>query len=246
MKLAVISDIHGNLEAFSAVLEEMRQIRPHTIISLGDNIGYGPDSEAVMGLMAAYGIESVLGNHEMVVKNPKTMRWFNPMAQKALNITLSQLSPDSVRRIRTYPAFLVREGIRFVHGAPPVSPFLYLFQLTEDRLAQKMERMKQAICFAGHTHDLGMTTWDRQQLVLGKLMPGACCLDPGKKYLINAGSVGQPRDGTPRAKFIIYDTVSREMAVHATAYPFKKTQEKIIAAGIPEMYAAKLALEFDS
>lgn len=244
MRLAVISDIHGNLEAFTAVLEELAQVRPDGIISLGDNIGYGPDSEAVMELVAAHGVESILGNHEMVVKTPKSIRWFNPMARKALDYTLGELSASSVEAIRAYPQVLVRENMRFVHGAPPRSPFVYLFQFEEERLAEKMAGLREWICFAGHTHDLGVTVWDGREVTTHSLAQGTLELDPGKKYLINAGSVGQPRDGTPDAKYMVIDTETRVLAVRYLPYSYEKTQKKIIAAGIPRMFADKLAMRF--
>ncbi|MFO7910625.1 MAG: metallophosphoesterase family protein [Desulfotignum sp.] len=246
MKFAVLSDIHGNLEALHTVMEEIRHQRVDTVITLGDNIGYGPDSQAVMDLLAEHKIASVLGNHEMAVKNRASLEWFNPMAQKALEITLAQLSGPAVAKICKLPFFLVKEDLRFVHGVPPANLFLYLFQVPEKKLIQKLDRLQERICFVGHTHDLGIISWDGDRLSKDKPRPGIIQLDQNKKYIINAGSVGQPRDGTPEAKFLVYDTQTRQLSVMAVAYPFAETGKKIIAAGIPKMYAEKLAVGADA
>lgn len=246
MKLAVISDVHGNLEAVSRVLAEVEKVRPHAVVSLGDNIGYGPDSQAVMDRLTAYGVKSVLGNHEMAVKNTQALKWFNPVARKALNQAISQLSPAALTAIRSFPRARVLENMRFVHGVPPCSPFLYLFQLSERKLAKKMADLEEQVCFAGHTHDLGLMVWDGENLTRRNLPRGTLELCRDKKYLINAGSVGQPRDGTPDAKYLLMDTRTGELTVRFVPYPFEITQKKIIAAGIPEMYAAKLNMRFPS
>ena len=242
MKIAVLSDIHGNLEALQTVLAEIHTLGLDKVVCLGDNIGYGPDSPAVMDLLAEHQIASVLGNHEMAVKNRASLEWFNPMAQKALEITLSQLSGPAVAKICKLPFFLVKHGLRFVHGVPPANVFLYLFQVPEKKLIQKLNRLREHICFVGHTHNLGIISWDGDRLSKDKPGPGIVQLDQNKKYIINAGSVGQPRDGTPAAKFVVYDTQTCQLSVRAVDYPFAETGKKIIAAGIPKMYAEKLAV----
>ncbi len=241
MKLAVLSDIHGNLEAFQAVLDEIQHLSIDRVISLGDNIGYGPDSEAVVSLIRARGIASVLGNHEMAVQKKETLAWFNPTAQKAWVIARTQLSDASLAWIGTLPRYLVTRGLRFVHGVPPDSMFLYLFQLPEKKLIQKLALSKESVCFVGHTHELGIISWDGTRLEKRTAAPGTYPLEPDRQYIINAGSVGQPRDGTPGAKFVLFDTRTLELTVKSVSYPFEKTRKKIIAAGIPEMYADRLA-----
>lgn len=241
MKLAVLSDIHGNLEAFQAVLDVIDPLSIDRVISLGDNIGYGPDSESVTALIRARNIASVLGNHEMAVKKKETLAWFNPTAQKAWTIARSQLSGDSLDWIGTLPRYRVLAGARFVHGVPPNSMFLYLFQLPEKKMVQKLALSKESVCFVGHTHELGLISWDGTRLGRENAAPGTYPLDPARKYIINAGSVGQPRDGTAGAKFVLFDTETLVLTVKSVPYPFEKTRQKIIAAGIPEIYADRLA-----
>ncbi len=240
MKLAVLSDIHGNLEAFQAVIDALEDHPVDRVISLGDNIGYGPDSEAVVALIRHRNLFSVLGNHEMAVKNPRHLAWFNPVAKRALAVAQSQLSEASLAWIKQLPRSLVSAGLRFVHGVPPDSAFLYVFQVPENKLIQKLARSKEPVCFVGHTHELGIISWDGTRLEKQTTVPGTYLLETGRHYIINAGSVGQPRDGTPEAKFILFDTDTHELTVNAVPYPFEHTQKKIIAAGIPAMYAHRL------
>ena len=245
MILSVISDIHGNLEAFSEVLKAIKTINPHKIISLGDNIGYGPNPEEVMTLISEHRIESVLGNHEMVVKDYQLIRWFNPVAQKAVEYTLQHLSKSSIKAIKAYKNFIVKDDLRFVHGVPPCSMFLYIFQLQDSNIMKKLDNMEQRICFIGHTHELGIIKYDSRKLVKSSLNKRKKVqLRKNCRYIINAGSVGQPRDGDTSAKFMVFDTEKDTIEVKYIPYDFTLTARKIIEAGLPRVYAEKLSRRF--
>lgn len=240
MLIAVFADIHGNLEAFTEVLNDMKEYPVDRVFSLGDNVGYGPDPEKVMDLIRENNIESVLGNHEKVVIEESFVAWFNPLAQKAVIYTKANLSPRSVREFQDLPKSRVFENLRFVHGVPPASPVLYVFQLSDDKLERRMKDMDERVCFIGHTHDLGLVVYDGDSLIRTDLNPGETYLDPEKKFLVNVGSVGQPRDGDTRAKYVLYDTQTHVLTLKAVDYDNKATAEKIIRAGIPGQYADKL------
>lgn len=240
MLIAVFADIHGNLEAFNQVLAHIYEHPVSRIFSLGDNVGYGPDPEPVMQLIRKNRIRSVLGNHEKAMIEDPFIAWFNPSAQDAIYYTRDHLSVKSMEEIRDYPKSRVFKNIRFVHGAPPSSPVLYLFQLEDDKLAKRISTLTEPLTFAGHTHDLGLIEWDGKQLSRKVLKPGKITLDPDKRYIVNVGSVGQPRDGDTRAKYILFDTETRALTVNALAYDNQLTASKIIKAGIPEQYARNL------
>ena len=241
MKLVVLSDIHGNLEALTRVLEKIDAVRPDRLICLGDNIGYGPDSDRVVDMVQEMGIESVLGNHEMAAKDPRFLACFNPVAQESVRHMNATLTDATLDTIRTFEKVLVKDGIRFVHGAPQQSPFLYLFQFSDPALAAKMGKMRENICFVGHTHELQLIRLDTDgRLYRNVLNEGRIRLAANAKYIINAGSVGQPRDGNNNAKFVVYDSEERELKVVFVPYPFRKTAEKIIASGLPRSFADKL------
>ena len=240
MRIAVIADIHGNFEAFKEVLAGIRTDHVDRIISLGDNVGYGPDPEPVMALIRDHKIDSVLGNHEMAMKDNSFIAWFNPLAQKALLYTRENLSALSFEQIRTFPKSLVVDDMRFVHGAPPSSPVLYLFQIPDARLVKRLDVLEERIFFVGHTHELMLIDYYGKDIRRNDLYPGEIHLEKGKKYMINVGSVGQPRDMDKRAKYVLYDTESGLLTVKSVDYPNTITADKIIRAGIPKQYAEKL------
>lgn len=242
MKIAVISDIHSNLDAFLETVDVIDRRHPDLVVSLGDNIGYGPDPEAVMALIRSRPILSVLGNHEMALIHPHLAAWFNPRARISLEFTRDRLSDDSMQQIRFLPRVLVRNGIRFVHGCPDQSVFLYLFQVTRSNLKKKLAALTERLCFVGHTHDLGLVRFDPaagsvDELPLGQ---GKTRLDPEMKYIVSAGSVGQPRDGNRDAKLVLLDTRSLELDVRFIPYNRQATIEKMTRLGLPPSFAEKL------
>ncbi len=242
MKIAVISDIHGNLEALTAVLEHLGTCAVDRIISLGDNIGYGPDPNEVMNLLVRENIESILGNHEMVIKAPRFLNWFNPVARKSAVKTTAALSSHHVRTIHTFEKSMVKGHLGFVHGVPPHSPFLYTFQLSDSALAQKISKMNPTVCFCGHTHELEMIECTGpNELVRRSLHQGGEPLKKETRYLINVGSVGQPRETNKDAKVVIYDDRTHTIEVLFIPYPYPVTMQKILDAGLPESFALKLS-----
>jgi len=242
MKLAILSDIHGNLEALTAVINRLETYTVDQIISLGDNIGYGPNPNEVMDLLAQKKIKSILGNHEMVVKHPRFITWFNPVAQKSVKNTNEALSPHHIKTIHTFKKHMVKENLRFVHGVPPHSPFLYPFQLSDKALARKISALAQPICFCGHTHELELIECTcHVELIRHPLSQGLQTLKKNSKYLINAGSVGQPRDANKDAKVILYESLTHTIEVLYVPYPYPVTMQKIRDAGLPESFATKLS-----
>jgi len=240
MRLAVISDIHGNLEAWRAVLADIDQSGVDEIVSLGDNIGYGPDSEAVMAEIRRRRIPSVLGNHELVIKHPRFYKWFNPHVQKTLDLTFQQLSPETVAQIQSMDLAMVRHGCRLVHGFPRKSALMYLFQMTEEKIFKAFTRFPERLCFVGHTHDLRLIAVTESRVSDRPFARGPNPLSEGSRYLINAGSVGQPRDGDNRAKYVIYDTETDILEVRCLPYDIEAVVQKILAAGYPEVFALRL------
>jgi diadenosine tetraphosphatase ApaH/serine/threonine PP2A family protein phosphatase len=240
VRLAVIADVHGNLEAFCAVLADIDGAGIDRVISLGDNIGYGAESEAVMALIRERGIPSVLGNHELAVKAPRFYRWFNPKVRRTLQLTFSGLSEQTVADIRRMAPFRVEWGCRFVHGFPPRSVVLYLYQMSERNICRAFERIDEARCFIGHTHDLALVQVSGRKPTYLPFSRGISPLDDAARYLINVGSVGQPRDGDNRAKYVIWDRSASSVEVRYVPYDIEAAAAKILAAGYPEYFAARL------
>ncbi|MBU0992993.1 MAG: metallophosphatase family protein [Proteobacteria bacterium] len=240
MRIAILSDIHGNLEALNSIFDVLDQIRPDTIISLGDNVGYGPDPEKVMQILRRRNIPSILGNHELAVKRESFINWFNPVSKMAVHHTLANLSRESVNQINHYPRFLVFENMRFVHGAPLAAVAIYIYQISDDKLAGNFQKMAENVAFIGHTHDLGLIEYDGERVLHNTLSKGQVILNKNRKYIVNAGSVGQPRDGDNSAKFVMFNTETYQLDVRYVPYDYQRTAEKIKNEGLPDQFADKL------
>jgi predicted phosphodiesterase len=240
MKIALLSDIHGNMDAFEQVLADIDGRGVASIFSLGDNIGYGAEPERVVQTLKTRGIPSVMGNHELAAKQPDFLDWFNPTARKSLTMTFNMLSADSMAFISGLPDYRVIHGCRLVHGFPPDSPTLYLFQMPPGDKQNAMRDLPERICFVGHTHVLDLVSYDGSTLAEVAFKEGANRLDPALHYLVNIGSVGQPRDGELRAKYVIWDPGASTLDIRCVPYDAQAAAAKIIAAGMPGEHALRL------
>jgi predicted phosphodiesterase len=240
MRLAVISDIHGNLEAFREVLIDIDTTHIDQVVCLGDNVGYGPEPEAVVKLLRERRIPSVMGNHELGITDPGIIRWFNSSAQASLLLTRRLISDDTYAFITGLPATLVLVDCLGVHGCPPDSITRYLFDVDKEELLVLLKNLTQRLVFVGHTHDLELIGWDGLELVRRELGPGVVTLQQSHRYLVNVGSVGQPRDGNNNAKYVIWDNVANLLEVRFVSYDIAKTADKIIQLGFPRFYASRL------
>ncbi len=240
MLLAVIADIHANLEALLAVLADMDERGPKAVVSLGDNVGYGPDPEAVLAMLADRNIPSVRGNHEWALIDPFRERGFNPLARQALERTRDLLSAAWLTRLTDLPASLSLYGFRFVHGLPPNDTNKYLFEAAEATLRRAFIKTSERISFVGHTHMCDAVTQTNGAIRRFELTLGQNVLDPGQRHIVNVGSVGQPRDGDNRAKYALYNDVAHVLELRAVSYDIAAVAEKIVARGLPRRYADRL------
>ncbi len=240
MKIAVISDIHGNLEAFREVLPDFERTGADSIVCLGDCVGYGPDPEEVAGLIRSMAIPTVMGNHELGISNPGFLSWFNESARKSLMLTEELISGDTREWLTRLPSSLNVHEALFVHGCPPDSITDYLFEARDSRLAGVFEHMEQRICFVGHTHLLELVSWSGGKPVRSSLKEGIIRLDADTRYIANIGSVGQPRDGSKDAKYVVWDTVEGTLDVRFIRYNAAETARKILMLGFPRINADRL------
>ena len=240
MKLAIISDIHGNYDAFQKVMADIDKSGVDRIISLGDNIGYGPEPDRVVQKIMARDIPSVQGNHELAVKDEEYLNWFNPVARKSLIKTSDLLSESSNKFVTELEPFLTLDDCRYVHGFPPDSPLIYMFQASERRKKQVFEEIPQRLCFIGHTHTLEIIGYDGNSMEYSDLPEGLTNLAGDKKYIINIGSVGQPRDTNNDAKYVIWDSSADTIDVRFISYDIAAVVQKIKDAGLPAEHAQRL------
>ncbi|WP_449242665.1 metallophosphoesterase family protein [Desulfovibrio sp.] len=238
-KLAVLSDPHGNLEALRRVLEDMDAQGAEEAVCLGDAVGYGPEPEAVVRLLRERGIPQVMGNHEHGIADKAQMCRFNPQARQALERTACLLEPATAAFLSGLPRFIVRHGARFVHGCPPDRVNTYLYMIRDKALPALFGRFPEEICFVGHTHELALVEFDGTE-ARNLDLNGGKLFEPGKRYIVNVGAVGQPRDGDNRAKYVLWEPEARKITVRRVAYDIQKTVDRMRELGMPEVYADRL------
>ncbi len=240
MRVAVISDIHANLEALKQVLFDIGRSNVDSVICLGDTIGYGPDPDPVVTMIKDLEIPCVMGNHEQAVTDQNYLQWFNPLARKSLLRTIELLSGNVINFISELKPFLIHHDCRFVHGFPPDSATTYLFQVSEDQMQDAFKQLKERICFIGHTHLLQIIDFNGTGIARTPLTQSVVNLNRKNQYIINIGSVGQPRDGNNHAKYVIWDTSEDTLQVKFIPYDMVSVFNKMIAAGLPLSHAFSL------
>jgi diadenosine tetraphosphatase ApaH/serine/threonine PP2A family protein phosphatase len=243
MRYLVISDIHANLEALDAVL---RAAPSHeAVLMLGDLVGYGADPNAVIDrVRSLQHLTCIRGNHDKVGADLESTEGFNYLARCAITWTTETLTPDNREWLAglTQGPTLVDDVVEICHGAP-FDEDVYIFDdLDAVRALRSLER---PICLFGHTHVPAAFCLADELRHLGPAKNGALGvsleLGSGTQYLINCGAVGQPRDGDPRAAFGLLDTATQRFEGLRVTYDVGAAQAKILAAGLPDVLAQRLA-----
>lgn len=243
MRYLILSDIHANLEALDRALEASEGAYDATLV-LGDLVGYGADPNAVVERVRAMPEAIVLrGNHDKVGAGIASLESFNPLARQAILWTTDTLTPANREWVAALPQgpLVVDDLVEICHGAP-FDEDVYLFDELDTQRAFRV--MRRPLCLFGHTH-LPAVYRSPAGRPLRDMVRGAefdLVLDEDARYLVNCGAVGQPRDGDPRAAFGLLDADTRELRVRRVPYDVEAAQEKILAAGLPEVLAHRLGL----
>lgn len=238
MRIGIFSDIHGNFEALEAVLKYFKDNNIHKYICLGDIVGYGPSPnecvEAVKGLKCPV----VLGNHDYVAIGKGDVSLFNVTARNAIEWTQKQLTGENLDFLRTLPFIYRTKQLIAVHSTPR-EPERWEYVLTMDAALQNMEYYTEPVCFIGHSHApffLELDPEGNPQLIRDNPM----IIKDKYRYMVNVGSVGQPRDNNPKSAFALYDTTQKTVTLLRVPYNIAITQEKIIKAELPIQLAQRL------
>lgn len=248
MRILILSDIHANLEALEACLEAAP--RHDRVFNLGDIVGYGANPNEVTERSRALGSVFVRGNHDKACTGLIRVDDFNPVAGLAVLWTREQLTPENLDFLRTMPQGPVApiEKLLCVHGSPRDEDE---YVLTAQEAWDILDQSPVPLILFGHTHVQGAYWIDDVNERQGVVDPGYASAE-GKqhfvlrlketgKYLVNPGSVGQPRDGDPRAGFAVYDTEAGSVTFHRVPYDIEQAQKKIRSAGLPDRLASRLA-----
>lgn len=244
MKYLIVSDIHSNKEALEAVLSFVRRKPWDKAVLLGDVVGYGANpNQAVDAMRRLKPMTAVRGNHDKVCSGIEQGELFNRMALEAAMWTRRKLTPVNSRWLRALPEGprMVDDAFMICHGTP-VDEDAYIFG--EIEALNVFRHADFPVCFFGHSHFPVIFALSSEAIttILTVAPSFRFRLRPGVRYLINPGSVGQPRDGNPLASFAIYDADSRAVTIHRIAYQVKDAQQKILKAGLPRPLADRLAI----
>jgi diadenosine tetraphosphatase ApaH/serine/threonine PP2A family protein phosphatase len=237
MRYGIFSDVHSNLEALSAVISAYKHERIDRYLCIGDIVGYATDCHDCIRLVKDLKARIVAGNHDWGASGQLDLEYFNPSAKEALVWTAKVLSQAESDFLRGLPLAHSEENFILVHATLD-SPQEFYYLNNYDEAERTFALLDRQICFVGHTHRPGVFVETQENLFykpLGKLQ-----LEDKKRYIINVGSVGQPRDADTRAAYVIYDTEAKTVQLERISYNFKITQEKIFQAGLPEFLAARL------
>jgi len=240
MRIAIISDIHGNYEALLSVKQDIQKAEVDKIICLGDFIGYGPQPEEVAQFLIENNIPCVLGNHDNAIINRDTLINFTEDAMISIEITRTLISEKTLQYISNLPTNLIIDDMLFVHGSPPDSFHTYLIRLSDDELEEIFNNLEQQIAFIGHTHDPLCWYCDGTICDFKMLRRGINQMDSNAKNIINVGSVGQPRDGNSDAKYVIFDDSDFTVDLRFVKYDIDKTTDLLVKKKFPKFNAERL------
>ena len=244
MRYLVLSDIHANIEALDAVLTSAPADSYDRVLVLGDLVGYGADPNAVVDRVRALDPLAVIrGNHDKAACGLDDGSSFNQIARFAAAWTSDTLTPDNRQYLRDLPAgpTIIDERVEICHGAP-FDEDHYIFDGGDARRA--LDASRRVLCLFGHTH-LPVIFFDVGGQIGGSIPEATdetVTLQDGVRFLINVGSVGQPRDGDPRAAYATYDSAGPTLVLHRVTYPVDRAQRKIVAAGLPHSLANRLTI----
>ncbi|MFA4925822.1 MAG: metallophosphoesterase family protein [Candidatus Aminicenantales bacterium] len=244
MRYLVFSDIHGNLEALLAVLNEVKKKRIDYYLFLGDLVGYGASPNEVLQQVQALGrLSMVRGNHDKAVCGLESIQTFNPIAAAGIDWTRKALNKRHLHFLSglAKSPLIVHETITICHGAPFDEDY-YIFG--EFDAVEAFSYISTPVCFFGHTH-FPFLYVEKDETVEGTFIekfPFEVKLEKGARYLINPGSIGQPRDRDPRAAYAIYDSKSNRLKFNRVEYDIAESQRKILATDLPAALAERLSL----
>ncbi len=237
MKYAIIADIHGNLEAFQVVLEDIRAQNADHIVCLGDVVGYNANPKECLQIVRDMNIPCVKGNHDEYCSTDNALDGFNPHAAQAVHWTRDQLSAEEKQWLRDLKFTRMVANFTMVHSTLD-APDRWGYVFDKLAAAASFPYQNTQMCFFGHTHV--PVAFMRDTMVRGGTY-SKFKVDPAKKYFINVGAVGQPRDNNPKCAYVLYDMAAQTIELRRLDYDIETAQQKILAAGLPERLAERLA-----
>ena len=237
MKYAIIADIHGNIDAFQVVLDDISAQNATHIVCLGDVVGYNARPKECLKIVRDMNIPCVKGNHDEYCSTDNHLEGFNPHAADAVHWTRNQLSEDDKKWLRELKYTRMAANFTMVHATLD-APDRWGYVFDKLAAAASFPYQTTQMCFFGHTHV--PVAFMRDTVVRGGTY-SKFKIDPSKKYFINVGAVGQPRDNNPKSAYVMYDMEAGTIELRRLEYDIAAAQAKIREAGLPERLAERLA-----
>jgi diadenosine tetraphosphatase ApaH/serine/threonine PP2A family protein phosphatase len=239
MRFAVVSDIHSNLHALEAVLADIRAEAPDEIVCLGDVVGYGPHPNECVDAIREHAALSLCGNHDLAVLGAIDIAEFSGDAGIAARWTRSVLREPQAGWLSGLEPTSERDGAQLFHGSPRDPVWDYV--LSADTARTSILATTAPLVLVGHSHVALALAWDGEEIAGGLAAAGTEIELGDRRWLLNPGSVGQPRDGDPHAAWLLIDETAGRASFRRVAYPIEQTQVAMRTRGLPETLAARLA-----
>lgn len=238
MRYGIFSDIHSNIEAFDAVMHAYKSESIDKYLCAGDIVGYAANPKECIERVKEAAMITVAGNHDWATVNLFSVEYFNPTAKEAILWTRRNLNSVNKHFLESLKPVYKNEDLALVHGTLD-NPFDFNY-MTDSYIAEETFRLLQAnICFVGHTHVAGFFIKDKDECI-SHAHDNYIGIENGKKYIVNVGSIGQPRDGNSYAAYCIYDTDTKEVRIKRIGYANEVTRKKIIDARLPKFLGDRL------
>ena len=234
---AILSDLHGNLEALEAVLADLDRVKPASVVCLGDFVGYGASPNECIERLKPRLEEAVIGNHDLAAIGKLALRGFDEDAAAAARWTGAALTPGNRAWLESLPYDRTWRGARLVH-ATPRAPAAWRYVLSVRDALVEFGGFEERVCFIGHSHFPCAFDWEEGDAIF--LRSDEITIEPGHRYLVTVGSVGQPRDGDPRACYALYDERAGVIRNMRLEYDVDGAMRRILAAGLPSFLAERL------
>ena len=238
MRYAIFSDVHSNIEAFQFVLKEIEKLNIDQRLFLGDIVGYGANPNEAIDMLKSSADIILAGNHDYAAVDMTDITYFNPHAKEAILWTKEILKQDHKEYLKKLPVTMVVDNITLAHSSPK-EPLMWHYIINTFDAMENLDYFNTPLCFIGHSHYPAIIESDasgRINTPKDKIIK----LNSNSKYIINDGSVGQPRDRNPDASFIVYDSSNMTIEFKRVPYDIKSAQEKMRREGLPEYLIDRL------
>jgi diadenosine tetraphosphatase ApaH/serine/threonine PP2A family protein phosphatase len=240
MKIAFISDVHSNLEALTSVRKSLQNVGIDKVLFLGDIVGYGANPNECIEIIKDLSDDILAGNHDWAAVGKSSAEYFNLVAKEAIEWTQDKLTEQNKAFLSSLALKGEWEELIFVHATPShPEEWNYIFNIFD--ATDNFETFSQPLCFVAHSHQPVIFVQTKTGSISSKRST-YMTLQKDFRYIINSGSVGQPRDGNPLSSYGIYDTEKKEYRLIRVQYDVTRAQKKILDAGLPSFLASRLGM----